>query len=610
MANGGQPRLREGAGVRYRFRSRVWRELPFSARRAIVGTLRTVDRIDQFFTNLWRSLHHSPAWLFVAVVGTTGIALTIALFFSLTQQVLADGARGSGSSRVVPPDASSSAAADVLDTRLFLDERPASPAYRADFEFGRSRTHTVARTPVREPPAEPVDEPPLLDDPPSRPPRRTAAPLPDEPAGEPDLRPRVSFQRHRGPDTALEETVETLVARAGASVATRADELELEPRTADGWGEHRAHPLTEEAAPARYHGDVDSIIHTAAAEDEAFDDATAWSDRAEIAIRVELHAPEFAAPSQVGRSSLVLRNIGSETIRRVQIAEPIAPLDVVVDASPAGRVQDDILQREFLRLRPGRERILSLDWQPVSLEPRTHAANIRAEAFVAAVVEIEGASAPLEGPLEPMSAEVPEQPVRPRRTPLRSARAQDEAPQEPRPERPRPPAPIEQPVDESPPVEPPQRRAAVDVTVRTARSVPIGEIAELAIEVRNTGDTILRDVRILAQVPQELRHRHGPQLEYDVGRLSAGATHQAVLRVVGSAAGASVTRLRVVARDAVEASAEARLAVVEPSAPSVATPRAAQAAPRATPTTRTVPPTDPCCVCPCGPRVVWIGPGF
>jgi hypothetical protein len=595
----GGSRLREGAGVRNGLRSRIWRELPFSARRAIVGTMRTVDSIDEFFADVWRSLHHSPAWLFVAVAGTAGIVLTIALFFSLTQQLLADSADArTGLQPTIEPDATAPSSPDVLDTRLSFVDRNEPPAYAADFQFGRARTHAVARTPLREEPSDEVAELPPLETVPRATTRRAAARLPDEPEGQPELIPRVQFQRHRGLETSVEQPSESLVARTAAPVADRADEWQLTPRPSDGWAEHREHPLQIDATPSLYAGESSetAIIGAAAADDDALEDVHAWPNQAEIALRLELHAPERTSLSQPGQSSLIIRNNGSETIRRLQVSESMSALETVTAALPGGQVQDDLLQREILRLRARRERTLSLDWFPQSNEPRRHEAHVLAEAFVAAVVDV--TAAPLKGPLEPISAEEPEPPVRQRRTPVTPTQVEDE------PES-TPPAPIEQPAaEESPREETPQpRRSSIECTAHAAQTVRIGDVAEVTIDVRNTGERILHDVRILAEVPDTLRHRHGAEVEYEVGRLSPGESRQTILRVMGNQVGRAVTNLRVTAREPVEATAKARLAVVETAA-------APASAPTATLPRRTASPAAPCCPCDCGPRVVWIGPRF
>jgi hypothetical protein len=590
--------------VQHGFRSRVWRELPFSARRAIVGTLRTVDQIDEFIADFWRSLQYSPAWLFVACAGSAGLVLTVLLFLSLAQELSA-----SATNRRGPPIIESELAAltqpDELDSRLCLEDIPVTaPSYAADFRFLSDRTavHTVARAPARDvlPPIEFDDFPPVERRPRTAS-RATAPTLPDvsepildvKPTGKADVQPLLEFSRHRLPSSAHAGAPETLVARAAAPVTDRAAESALVPRGADGWQWQREPTASTITPPQPYAGDPDAVAASAGADEEApFADVHAWPNRAEVALRLELHAPPQSALSQPGRSSLVIRNAGSETLRRLLVSESLRPLDVVTNALPAAQVSGDLLHREVLRLRTGRERTLSLDWFPQSTRDRHHEVVVLAEAFVSASVDV--TAAPLAGPLEPTSGIEVEPPTP---TPVTI----QPRPREPAPAR-------ELPVEESPREEtlPPEvprakRQPAVECVVQTARSVAVDDVVEVTIEVRNTGETSLHNVRIWADVPPALRHRHGAELEYQVGRLSPGQTHQAVLRVVGEQAGRAVTNIRVIADEPVEAAAAARLAVVE---------QASTPQPVRQPVRRSVPVRGNCCGCYDAPPVYWIGAAF
>ncbi|HET6422039.1 MAG TPA: hypothetical protein VFG20_00050, partial [Planctomycetaceae bacterium] len=163
--------------MRHRLRNLVWRELPFSARRAIVNSVRAVEDLERAIYNFWQNLRYSPAWLFVAVSGTAGIVLTVLLFISLSQELLARAEGRGAAPRIdyaeLEPDLPSR-----WDTRLCLeDEALASRPYDADFLFRGKlpplqarRTRTLLEpepvavvTPVKRDLPEPVVEPPRLE---------------------------------------------------------------------------------------------------------------------------------------------------------------------------------------------------------------------------------------------------------------------------------------------------------------------------------------------------------------------------------------------------------------------------------------------------------------
>lgn len=555
--------------------------------------MRTVDEIDEWIADVVRSIRHSPAWLFVAVMGTAGIVLTVLLFLSLTQELTA-GARIARTRPIIEPEIAASPVTDEIDTRLCLNDVPTPlPAYAADFRFtGQRSAARIASLPRANDQAnfDEVDFAPV-----QTPPRRaTRATKPawegefdplvkeeasPQPVGQPDLQPRVEFRRYGATRLAKEERPQTLVERATAPVAERAADWRLSPVPSDGWSEFVARNEPAATVPERYAGDA-GPDSSGTDDEEAFRDVQAWPTQTDVGFRVELHGPERAVLSQPGHSHLVIRNNGAETIRRLQIIEPLSPLDTVTDATPAGSIQNDFLHREILRLRTNRERTLSLDWVPSAASDRHHAAQVLAEAFVAATVDV--AAAPLSGPLRPASAEEPATVVRQRSQPAEAA-----------------------PVDDPPPAIEPRRapkRPSVECAVQSAKSVRVNDVAHVTIHVRNTGEAILHNVRIWADVPDALRHRHGSALECEIGRLAPGETHQATLSVLGGHAGRAVTNIRVVADEPVEAAAAAHLAVIEAAPASVR--------PRSAPTRRVVPVRDPCCGCNCAPQVTWLGPAF
>jgi len=570
------------AGVRHGFRTRVWRELPFSARRAILSTLRTVDQIDEWLAEAWKSFQESPAWLLVATAGMFGLVLTVLLLFAPPQPAPAK------SVRTVPPREHSLARTPPrknpgeLDSRIEIAERPATPrSYPAEFLFvegdhDRSRRSTTpalrqpqpaelsgAALPGEVPPPSstkprtddvvPWDEPPLV--------RRRSAPsnvLVDEetPAREsarPDVQPLVTFWRHATATASPSDITLLRVQAVPPEVLSRAQDP-LAGR-ADGWtvAAARASPAVE--LPVRYAGepvdDSDTVVGAGASLEDPWDVVQDWPTQTEVAVRLELRAPEAVRLAHPQRSELVIRNLGSETVRRVQVREQLTGLDVVTQAFPGGVVRGDVLERELRRLRPRRERTLELDWWPTSAAARYHAAQVLIEAAVAASVDVRAAvTEPADQPHSSRDA-APSGESRERLPAVEAA-----------PE----PGPGE---SELPAAEPEVRvrpRPEVQVSVRGTRTVRRSEVAEVVIEVRNTGNVPLHDVRIWADVPPALVHRHGPQLEYEAGSLAPGESHVTVLRVLAGQAGLAVAGLRVISAEQAEAETEVRLTVLDQNA--------------------------------------------
>lgn len=580
-----------------RFRHVIWRELPFSARRALLGSVRALDDFERALIYFWRNLYYSPAWLFVAVSGSIGIVLTILLFISLSRELLA---RAEGQS--VTPRIEVAELDPTLpprwDTRLCLEDgRLASVPYDAEFAFGRSL-----------PPLALNRQPPVVDRLPPRPPRMTPV-LPvkeaPEPLTAPELATNVELLRHP-----TEPVVRPELFTARSVLA----ELNLRDVTSlpDGWDQGRDRPVVQVKAPPPYAGDPELNVAVVETED-LWNDPSAWPTRADVALRIELHAPKQAAVGLPGQSQILIRNDGDDPVRRIEVRESLPMLPLVTDASPSGRMQSEWIDREFRRLRPTRDRSLSLTWFATTPGEYQHEAQVLAEAVVAATVLVEAAREPMvaEPVMEDPPVEVPIEPEPPRRREPRPARPPEPLPAEPEPE----PLPEREPVAEPapapvvvpPPVVkiPPRRKEpnpAIACRVQSSPTVKLNDVVELKVEVRNTGETALHNVRIWADVPSSLRHRHGAKLEYPVGKLDPGQVHHSVLRVVGEKAGAAVAAFRVVSDENIRADATGKVAVTAPK-PTKPVTIAKPARPALTT------PTCPC-ECQAASGVVWAGYEF
>lgn len=599
--------------MRHRFRSAVWRELPFSARRAIVGAMRSVDRLDEIVAEFWASLQFSSAWAFVASAGTLGIVLTVMLFLSLAQEMLARSEQDGPLRPLIIDSAELRDADDEIDTRVCLEETVhPQPNYDAEFAF---RGALAAAWPT------PSDAPP--------PRSRRSTTVAAEASDEPDLRPEVNWLRHRQRTAHADHAPETTSARSTTTPHEDAHTKVPSRSRSDGW--HWSHGVVETAAisvPQAYTGDP-VLMAGHDVDEDVWADPQAWPGKADVALRVEMHAPEQASVGLPGRSLVVIRNIGDEPVRRLRLQESASLLPLITGAEPDAHLAGGLLEREFRRLRPGRDRTLALTWFPRSVGDHHHEARVVAEAVVAATVEVAAEETkPQETPprrtiphredqtpierveplrTKPIESRLPaEHPVTPRRSlPLTpheepSTRPPESEPTVKRlPDQPRAPlrtamAPEARPA----PVKPQPAKPAVVCTVRAAKTVAIDEPAELQIEVRNTGDTALNNVRIWADVPATLKHRHGSKLECPVGQLQPGELHQTVLRVVGQQAGTTLTAFRIVADEPIQAESQGRLTVIETS--QLKSPQ-----PPLTRSSRVVAPSVPrSCVCPS--QVVWL----
>ncbi|MDP1797784.1 MAG: hypothetical protein Q8K78_09895 [Planctomycetaceae bacterium] len=576
--------------MRNRLRTVVWRELPFSARRAILGSVRALDDFERAVIYFWRNLYYSPAWLFVAISGSVGIVLTILLFISLSKELMARAEGRTALQRIEVADLDPTLP-PRWDTRLCLENGSlAAVPYDAEFAFGRSLPPLRVSRPVEPPPVrESVAIAPSL---PAEPPR----------LAPPRLEPYVEM---------LRQPQEPVIRPEILTARSELEELNLRDvtRQPDGWDEGRNHPLVAKKAPPAYAGDPD--LNVAIPEDEdVWSDLTAWPNRAEIGMRIELHAPEQAAVGQAGRSHVLIRNDGEDTIHRIELRESLPLLPLVTGATPEARLRDNLIDREFRRLHPNRERNLSLAWFARENGDYHHEAQVLAETVVSATVLVEAGAQPrtvepdpiAEEPVEVLITPEPRRAPEPRPEPVR-VRPPRPVPAEPAPVEESDPAPMVAPPPTTVTI-PPRRRdpiPAVACRVKPTSTVKLNEVVELKVEVQNTGETPLHNVRIWADVPQSLRHRHGTKLEYPVGKLDPGQVHHSVLRVVGEKAGAAVAAFRVVSDENIRADAKGQVAVTVPK-PMKPTPIAKPAKP---------PLTTPTCPCECQQsQVTWAGYEF
>ena len=655
----------EGDSVRSRLWSLILRELPFPFRQIGMEIAHVLRWLDHTAARIWMGLHHSPGWYVVTLAGSLTLMLTLLLFFPYIAShdpALSElGIDGRSAARVTRASLEATGdwsaqdrwrvahmfvdhrpprrrAAVRLDSRLvdepvsqvfhstrrrFADRRigskqswpramtvvPAASAKKSEPEVRLELTipGRAAQTPrlvygklVREPGADfdPVRtssnfrprDPRLLVqaewsfdsgcndgyEPPRRPLARRVIPVPDPQWDEPRTVPAARVDRH--PDLSFQmELLREYLPSVGefpprsrsTSVAAHSEfppSLDHARRTphfashSDRWirsTSHAEHRPLPEAYISRAH------LHAEGPEtvgfSEADDEDPSLTSFAEVALRLELYAPETAMAGRLNESSLLVHNEGTTPVSLVRVRESLAELQTVTDANPAARINHDALERDIHRLPPGRDRRLGVTWLPDAEGSRIHRAAVTMHAAVGVTTNI---VAPEPAHIvEPMSLTEPE--------------------------------PISKPA--------PEHHPAVTCEVKHVDRVTVDEIVELEILVKNTGDTALSDVRILVEVPSELKHRQGVEVEYEVGSLARKGSHKAVLRLMAQTPGQAVSRIHVITHETAESKARAPITVVAKPV-SRSTPRAPETprpAPAFKPTAKPIPiPTSGSCCCP------------
>lgn len=265
----------------------------------------------------------------------------------------------------------------------------------------------------------------------------------------------------------------------------------------------------------------------------------------EVVLRLEVHAPESATVGQDSKSSIVIRNDGLQDLPLVDVRESLTNLQTVTDAIPPAHVNrtENTVERRISHLQPGKEPRLELIWRPDSEGLRTHTAMVMVQAAVGATTEV---VAPV--PEQPMPSVAPEPvPMRPPREP------------EPIPEFRPIPMPAVEPVSVTQP--------GLSLDVKNVSRATVEDLVEIEIDVRNTGDAVLHDVRVAAQLPDQLKHRKGTRVEYSIDKMPVGGSKRTVLRVTAQSAGHAVCHLKASASEPVEAAKDATIDVANKPIP-------------------------------------------
>lgn len=101
-----------------------------------------------------------------------------------------------------------------------------------------------------------------------------------------------------------------------------------------------------------------------------------------------------------------------------------------------------------------------------------------------------------------------------------------------------------------------KRDPSVSIDVQNQRRATVGELVEIAIIVRNTGDVPLHGVRVNARLPVQLKHRLGSEVEFTIDELPIRGSESAVLRLLAQSTGRATYRLHVVANEPTESTSD------------------------------------------------------
>ena len=285
---------------------------------------------------------------------------------------------------------------------------------------------------------------------------------------------------------------------------------------------------------------------------------------ADIALRMELNAPELVSAGEVHQSRLRIENEGQEPVSKIEVRDDLSDLHTVIAAEPDGLMEigtdpetglnRHVLHREFANLDPGDVHAMSLKWIPVGPSRQIQRARVVAHAEVSAatiVVAPEPSDVTGFDPVQQMPSIPPEQ-VKP--------------------------------------------HPALACDIQHLDRVAVGKSVELEITVRNTGNIKLHGVKVQIDVANQLSHRDGRAVVFDAGNLPVNGQNRTVLRLSAVEAGEAVNLVQADAEEAVEAKGRMIIHVSGPHKEKTPVPRTDTPQPRrdtARSTSKTPEPSTP-----------------
>ena len=244
---------------------------------------------------------------------------------------------------------------------------------------------------------------------------------------------------------------------------------------------------------------------------------------ADVALSLSLDVPEFVHAGQPHQSRLVISNEGPDPVSRIEIKDFLAHLHTVVAADPPALAdsrldpetgeREKLLHRELPNLLPRESRQLSLDWVPDGKSRQVHRTHVIAHAEVSTSTEIVAPDV-----TQPMPSVPPEQL---------------------------------------------KHHSAVACDIQHLDRVAVGNVVELEITVRNTGDLKLHGVKVRISVPDQLSHREGSTVIFDAGNLPVSGQNRTVIKLSAKKAGEAVNLIHVEADEPVKAHGRMVIEVVD-----------------------------------------------
>jgi hypothetical protein len=246
--------------------------------------------------------------------------------------------------------------------------------------------------------------------------------------------------------------------------------------------------------------------------------------------------------------SIILRNIGGESLDDVAVTENVSDMERVELADPPAQVSQNALHWSLSRFAPGEERRLT-----VTVRPRPGVEFV-GNAEVRTTVAISAATSVVAAPVEPEPViSIPETPVsqkEPRAFPL---------PQEP--------SRIEPASNEfRPPVRTFAGAPLLSVEADFPTSLCSGDELSSTFIIRNTGTADAKDIVLRVHVPPQLEHHDGKLVEHRLSTLRAGETRRATFRAIARTEGAADFDARLIYEDDDAATWSAKVKIVPKTA--------------------------------------------
>ena len=282
----------------------------------------------------------------------------------------------------------------------------------------------------------------------------------------------------------------------------------------DAWSRHLfqhaepdEHPLQSYIRQARVQAPPLAPLIPEYTYDPGVGDYRTQSEKAPTLL-ISKSVPKVLSPDEPLTYIITVTNNGQEPVEAATVEEYVSDINRVVDCDPRASVSPDYghLIWDLAQLQPGEERHLSVTIQPDKRRP------------IAQDTLVSFSSAPIIG--ETLVRETP--------------RELPALPAEPEPE-PEPVQPEVVPEAVQRPSVPGQPRLVIEFDPPNA--VKVGEEVEAYYTVTNVGTADATGIRLLVEVPAQLRHRFGELVEHKISRLTPNESRRALFAALAEGSG-------------------------------------------------------------------------